>query len=82
LINGVKSGGESGLPGTSCPRANSALNSDFCLLVTEPTPLGLHDLKLAVATVRRLKIPLAVLNRDNIGIKKLKTGTKESQYHC
>lgn len=35
-------------PGTSCPMVASIRNSDFVLLVTEPTPFGLHDLKLAV----------------------------------
>ena len=35
-------------PGTSCPVIASVKDSDFVLLVTEPTPFGLHDLKLAV----------------------------------
>ncbi len=55
-------------PGTSCPMVESVLGSDFCLLVTEPTPFGLHDLKLAVETMRKLNIKLAVaLNRADIG---------------
>ena len=42
--------------------------SDFCLLVTEPTPFGLNDLVLAVATVRELDIPCGVvLNRAGAG---------------
>ncbi len=52
-------------PGTSCPVVQSIKGSDFCLLVTEPTPFGLNDLVLAVETVRKLNIPCGVvLNRD------------------
>lgn len=55
-------------PGTSCPMVESVQGSDFCLLVTEPTPFGLNDLKLAAATVRQLGIPCGiVLNRAGIG---------------
>lgn len=48
-------------PGTSCPAVESVQGVDFALLVTEPTPFGLHDLKLAVRTVRELKIPFGVV---------------------
>ena len=55
-------------PGTSCPVVESIKGSDFCLLVTEPTPFGLNDLALAVETVRELGIPCGiVLNRAGIG---------------
>ncbi len=55
-------------PGTSCPVIESVKNSNFCLLVTEPTPFGLHDLKLAVQTFEKLKIPCAcVINRSDLG---------------
>ncbi len=55
-------------PGTSCPVVESIRGSDFCLLVTEPTPFGLNDLALAVATVRELGIPCGiVLNRAGTG---------------
>jgi len=51
-------------PGTSCPVVEAVKDSDFCLLVTEPTPFGFNDLVLAVETVRELGIPLGVvLNR-------------------
>jgi MinD superfamily P-loop ATPase len=51
-------------PGTSCPVVEAVRGSDFCLLVTEPTPFGLHDLSLAVDTVKALGIPCGiVLNR-------------------
>ena len=48
-------------PGTSCPVITAVKNSDFCLLVTEPTPFGLNDLALAVETVKELKIPCGVI---------------------
>lgn len=55
-------------PGTSCPVITSMKGSDFVLLVTEPTPFGLHDLKLAVEAVRILQIPHGlVINRSDIG---------------
>jgi MinD superfamily P-loop ATPase len=55
-------------PGTSCPVMASIKNSDFVLLVTEPTPFGLHDLKLTVGAVELLNIPLGlVINRSDLG---------------
>jgi MinD superfamily P-loop ATPase len=55
-------------PGTSCPVIEAVKDSDFVLLVTEPTPFGLNDLELAVGMVRELKIPFAVaINRSDIG---------------
>lgn len=51
-------------PGTSCPMMTAVKGSDFCLLVTEPTPFGLHDLNLAVETVRKLGIRFGIfINR-------------------
>lgn len=59
-------------PGTSCPVIESVKKSDFCLLVTEPTPFGLNDLVLAVETLRKLKIPFGVvINRADVGDKKV-----------
>jgi len=55
-------------PGTSCPVVESVEGSDFCLLVTEPTPFGLNDLSLAVEVVRKLSISCGVvINRVGIG---------------
>lgn len=55
-------------PGTSCPVIEAIKGADFCLLVTEPTPFGLNDLKLAVGMVRELNLPFAVIvNRSNLG---------------
>jgi MinD superfamily P-loop ATPase len=55
-------------PGTSCPVVTTIEGSDFCLLVTEPTPFGLNDLVLAVETVRQLGVACGVvLNRAGVG---------------
>jgi MinD superfamily P-loop ATPase len=55
-------------PGTSCPVVEAVEGSDFCLLVTEPTPFGLNDLSLAVGVVRKLDISCGVvINRVGIG---------------
>ncbi|NQT74111.1 MAG: P-loop NTPase [Chloroflexi bacterium] len=48
-------------PGTSCPVVEAIKESDFCLLVTDPTPFGLHDLTLAAEVVRLLGIPCGVI---------------------
>lgn len=58
-------------PGTSCPVVETLKRSDYCILVTEPTPFGLNDLKLAVEVLRKLKIPFGVVvNRSDLGDKK------------
>lgn len=55
-------------PGTSCPVVEAVRGADYLLLVTEPTPFGLHDLRLAVEVARELGIPAGVvINRDGIG---------------
>jgi MinD superfamily P-loop ATPase len=55
-------------PGTSCPVIESTKDADYVILVTEPTPFGLHDLKLAVETMKELKKDFGVvINRFGIG---------------
>jgi MinD superfamily P-loop ATPase len=55
-------------PGTSCPVITAVRGCDYVILVTEPTPFGLHDLTLAVETVRQMGLPFGVLvNRADIG---------------
>jgi MinD superfamily P-loop ATPase len=55
-------------PGTSCPVIATLRGADFVVLVTEPTPFGLHDLQLAVDMVRELSLPLGVvINRMGVG---------------
>jgi MinD superfamily P-loop ATPase len=75
LIRKVKKHMKSGLPaildappGTSCPVIATLRETDFVVLVTEPTPFGLHDLTLAVDMVRELKVPFGVVvNRFGAG---------------
>ena len=55
-------------PGTSCPVIEATKDADFIILVTEPTPFGLHDLSLAVETMKELKKEFGVVvNRYGIG---------------
>lgn len=55
-------------PGTSCPVIEAVRGADFVLLVTEPTPFGLNDLRLTIDMVRRLRLPFAVaINRCDAG---------------
>ena len=63
-------------PGTSCPVVESIRGSGFCLLITEPTPFGLNDLALALATVRELKIPCGVV------INRAGTGDSRTEEYC
>jgi MinD superfamily P-loop ATPase len=59
-------------PGTGCPMIETVKGSDFCILVTEPTPFGLHDLKMAVKVLEEMKIPHGVvINKVGIGDKKV-----------
>ncbi|CAB1082622.1 MinD superfamily P-loop ATPase containing an inserted ferredoxin domain [Olavius algarvensis Delta 1 endosymbiont] len=55
-------------PGASCPVIAAIKDTDFVLMVTEPTPFGLHDLKLVAAAVKLLGIPCGlVINRSDVG---------------
>jgi MinD superfamily P-loop ATPase len=59
-------------PGTSCPVIESVHGSDYCILVTESTPFGFYDLKLAVEVIKYLSIPFGVIiNREGIGDNKV-----------
>ena len=67
-------------PGTSCPVIASMKNADFILLVTEPTPFGLNDLKLAVGAVRILGIPCGlVINRSDTGDDQVRQYVEEEK---
>jgi len=63
-------------PGTSCPVIEAVKGSDFCLLVTEPTPFGLNDLSLAVEVVRKLGIACGVV------INRIGVGDEEVERYC
>jgi MinD superfamily P-loop ATPase len=55
-------------PGTSCPVIEAVKGSDYVILVTEPTPFGLHDLKLAVGMIREIGLRFGVvINRADVG---------------
>ncbi len=59
-------------PGTACAVLTAIRNTDYCILVTEPTPFGLHDLKQAVGAVRALNVPCGVvINRAGIDYPEL-----------
>jgi MinD superfamily P-loop ATPase len=59
-------------PGTACPVIQTVKESDFCLLVTEPTPFGLNDLGLAVGMLEKLGIPKGVaVNKADVGDREI-----------
>lgn len=65
-------------PGTSCPVIAAVHDSDYVLLVTEPTPFGLNDLDLAVQMIRALGLPMGVLiNRSDVGDDRVETYCRE-----
>jgi len=65
-------------PGTSCPVIASMKGADFILLVTEPTPFGFHDLKLALGAVKVLDIPCGlIINRSDLGDDRVKAYARE-----
>jgi len=63
-------------PGTACPVIESVRGADFVLLVTEPTPFGLNDLKLAVEMVRAMKLAFGVV------VNRAGSGDLETQEYC
>ncbi|WP_018248710.1 ATP-binding protein [Orenia marismortui] len=59
-------------PGTTCPTIAAITDADYCILVTEPTPFGLHDLKMAVEVVKELAKPYGIIiNRSEEEADKL-----------
>jgi len=75
LIRAVKGRLDAGVPaildappGTACPVVTTIRGADFAVLVTEPTPFGLHDLSLAVDMITDIGVPFGVvINRVGIG---------------
>jgi MinD superfamily P-loop ATPase len=63
-------------PGTACPVIETVKGSDFCLLVTEPTPFGLNDLELSVGMLEKLGIPKGVI------VNKADVGDREVWHYC
>ena len=67
-------------PGTSCPVVAATKNTDFVVLITEPTPFGLNDLQLAVETMRKLEKPIGVvINRYDIGNSDVESYCKQQK---
>lgn len=55
-------------PGISCPFIATVDKADYAVLVTEPTPFGLNDLKLAAETLRKMSKPFGVIvNKSGLG---------------
>lgn len=68
-------------PGTSCPFIQTVAESDFIVLVTEPTPFGLSDLKQAVDTLLTMdKAFGVVVNRVGLGDNGVYDYLKENNY--
>ncbi|NQT26076.1 P-loop NTPase [candidate division KSB1 bacterium] len=66
-------------PGTACPVVETVKDADLCVLVTDPTPFGVHDLKLAVDMCRELnQEPVVVVNRADYMNSDLKTYCEEA----
>jgi MinD superfamily P-loop ATPase len=69
-------------PGTSCSFVETVRGSNFCLLVTEPTPFGLHDLKIAVQVLRAMGLRFGVLvNRAGLGDNKVYDYCQDERIH-
>lgn len=67
-------------PGISCPFIATVENADFVILVTEPTPFGLNDLKLSVETLKQLKRPFGVIvNRAGLGNREVYDWLKQNR---
>ena len=67
-------------PGCACPFVNTVRDADLVLLVTEPTPFGLSDLKQTIQVLRRMgKAFKVVLNRADLGDGKMQTFLAEEQ---
>lgn len=65
-------------PGTSCPVIASVRDSDYVVMVTEPTPFGLYDLDLGVEMIRAVGVPFGiVINRSDIGDSRVVDYCKE-----
>jgi len=67
-------------PGTSCPVVETVKDVDLCILVTDPTPFGINDLKLSVDMAREIGIePVIIVNRAEYRDDALKEYCLEEQ---
>jgi len=68
-------------PGNSCSMVNAVKNCDYCILVTEPTPYGLSDLKISIDVLKNLDKKFGIIiNRDGIGNKELEDFCRQNSY--
>ena len=63
-------------PGTACTTVAAVEESDFAVVVTEPSPFGLSDMKLVIKLLRDMKIPFGVV------INKAEENEKEVKNYC
>ena len=67
-------------PGTACPFVETVKNVDYVIIVTEPTPFGLYDMKLTIEVLNTLRLPFGVvINKANIGDGKTEAFCKENE---
>ena len=65
-------------PGTSCPVVETISDANYIILVSEPTPFGMHDLKLMIALVRKLDLDFGVvINKASLGDREIYTYLEE-----
>lgn len=68
-------------PGSACPVVEALSDTDFTILVTEPTPAGEHDLLIAIDLVKLLKIPFGIVNnRSDVGDDRIRQLTEKESY--
>jgi len=68
-------------PGSACPVIHGLSETDFVVLVTEPTPAGEHDLRIAIGVVNQLKIPFGIVNnRSDVGDDRVRQLADEENY--
>ncbi|NPD88268.1 MAG: 4Fe-4S binding protein [Asgard group archaeon] len=67
-------------PGSACSMVEAVINSDYVIIVAEPTPFGLSDMQIVVETLRRIKMEFGVIiNKDGIGNDELETFCTEEE---
>ena len=68
-------------PGSACPVIEGLSETDFTILVTEPTPAGEHDLQIAIDLVKQLNIPFGIVNnRSDVGDDRITRLIREKAY--
>ena len=69
-------------PGSACPVIKALSDTDYVVLVTEPTPAGEHDLRIAIDVVKHLNIPFGIVNnRSDVGDDRIAKLAKNEDYN-